>query len=242
MVDFGECIKKPFSDMKTLLVGMIIGAIPIVNILLSGFILKVAEDTTKGKNKLRSWAAGDILDYIVKAILAAIVGIVYFIIPIILIFLGIGSALFAILGTLLPSMDPNALGSGTPPAVDPMTIVSALLNGASAGAPLIIIGIILAIIAALILPMAIMKWLKSGSLAAAFNVPAVIKNCLTGKYIIALIVGAILAIIIGAILSAIGMVLLLIPIVGFILMALVSGLSSYIVGVMYYSMLAQTVD
>ena len=50
MVDYVEAIKKPFSDLKTLAIGTILSAIPLVNLLASGFALKVAEDTIKGKS------------------------------------------------------------------------------------------------------------------------------------------------------------------------------------------------
>ncbi len=42
MVDIVGGIKKPFSDIKTLIISTIIGAIPIVNFLLFGYALKTA--------------------------------------------------------------------------------------------------------------------------------------------------------------------------------------------------------
>lgn len=56
MVDYIENIKKPFSDVKTLIIGIILSIIPIVNLLVSGYVLKVAEDSIKGKKGLREFA------------------------------------------------------------------------------------------------------------------------------------------------------------------------------------------
>jgi hypothetical protein len=80
MVNYTEAMKKPFSDLKTLGIGSIIGAIPIVNMLISGYGAKTAEDVMGKKNKLRAWAVGDVMDYIIKLIMMIIIQIVYMIV------------------------------------------------------------------------------------------------------------------------------------------------------------------
>ena len=226
MVDYMAAIKKPFSDMKTLGIGTVLGAIPLVNILVSGYILKVAEDTIKKKNALRKWAIDDVIDYIVKAIMAIIISVVYMIIPLILIGFGIGGAVMAALASL---------------TTDPTQIGVTVMNSLAAGAPLIILGALLAIIATLLLPMAMMKWLKAGKLGAAFNIITVIKNALTKDYIITLIVIFIYAIVLALIIGVISIILAFIPVIGWILVMLLSGLMSFAIGVTAYTALAQTV-
>jgi hypothetical protein len=229
MVDFMGAIKKPFSDMKTLGIGTILGAIPGVNLLVVGYALKVAEDTTKGDTKLRAWAVGDIIDYIIKVILMLIIEIVYYIIPVILVAVGIGGAIMTLI---------TSLSSGI---TNPTILMQTVMASLATGAPLIIIGVILGIIAAIMMPMALMKWIKSGSVLAAFNVIAVIKNVLTVDYILALIVSIVYIMVLCIAAIIIELILGMIPIIGFILILLVNGLLIFLISTTMYSIIAQTV-
>lgn len=234
MVDFGNAIKKPFSDILTLVIGAILAAIPIVNLLVGGYTIKVAEDTIKGKKELRKWALKDIPDYIVKVILTIVVGLVYMIIPVILLVVGIGGAIL----TALPQLA-SMMSGGTATSTQFIEMITTSLI---AGAPLIIAGVILAIIAAILLPMAIMKWLKTGKYGSAFNIVAVVKNVLTGKYWAVLIVGGIYTLVIMAILGIIGGLFLIVPVAGWIIGAVIIGAGTFITDVTMYTLLAQTVD
>lgn len=224
MVDYLENIKKPFSDIKTLIIGTILALIPIVNLLVSGYALKVAEDTIKGKNALREFAVNDIVDYIIKVILSVVIGIVYMIIPLVLIGIGIGGAFLSALSNPAALSDPSAL----------MTTFAGALG---AGGIFIAIGGLLGVIAALILPMAMVKWLKAGSLGAAFNIGDVVKSALTSKYIITLIVALIYSLVAGAVAAALAGLLAITVILPFIIL----GLANFITSVSVMSMYAQTV-
>jgi hypothetical protein len=225
-MDIMTAFKKPFSNPKTLVIGAIIGMIPIVDILLCGFILKVAEDSVKGNQALRSWAGGDVVDYIVKAIMAIIVGIVYMIIPLIIIGVGLGAAIMGIISA--------AMG-------DPANMTSAIMGSLMVGGPFLLVGGILAFIAEILLPMAILRWLKSGSLGAAFGVGGVVKNVLTADYIIGLIVCAVYAVILMIVAGILGLIFAFIPVVGWILSLFVMAAVMFSVGVAGASILAQTV-
>jgi len=50
MVDYGEAIKRPFSDVKKLLIGIVIQLIPIVNFMAIGYQLKCANAMEKSLN------------------------------------------------------------------------------------------------------------------------------------------------------------------------------------------------
>ena len=69
MVNYVEAMKKPFSDLKTLGIGAVIGAIPLVNLLISGYAVKTAQDVMSKKNKLRAWNIADLGEYITKVIM-----------------------------------------------------------------------------------------------------------------------------------------------------------------------------
>jgi len=55
MVEFIESLKRPFSNWKALLLGIAIGALPVVNLLLIGFALGEAERVLLGWKKPMKW-------------------------------------------------------------------------------------------------------------------------------------------------------------------------------------------
>jgi hypothetical protein len=229
MVNYIDAIKKPFSDLKTLGIGAIVGAIPIVSLLNAGYGLKTAEDVMSKKNKLRAWSLSDLGEYIIKVIMMIIITIVYMIVPVIVIAVGVGAAI----ATALP-----AILSG---AGDMTAVVSAIMPSLMVGGPIILIGALLALIAAFLLPMATMKWLKKGKIGAAFSIGSVVKNALTIDYIVSLIVIFVYAIILSLVAGLISGILGLIPIIGFILSLIIMGGVSFALGVTEYTILAQVV-
>ena len=229
MVDIMNAIKKPFSDMKTMGIGLIIGAIPVVNILVQGYALKVAKETIGGNKSSIPFAVGDLVEYILNIIKSMVIGIVYMIIPLIVLGIGLVSTLTALLSNA------NALS-------DPNVTASLLMTNLSAGAPILIIGGLLALIAALILPMAMMKWLKADSIKAAFGVVDVIKNALSVNYLIAIVVSVVYSMILVIVLGIVAGLLGLVPAVGFILVMLVMGLIAFTTQVTTMSLFADTVN
>lgn len=229
MVDFVEAIKKPFSDLKTLGIGSIIGAIPLVNLLVTGYGAKTAEDVMGKKNKLRAWKVADLGEYIIKLIMMIIIQIAYMIIPGIIIAIGFGSALMAALPTIMAN--PGDLNA----------IANSILPSLMVGGPIILVGGILLLIAAFLLPMAIMKWLKKGKIGAAFGLGSILKNALTLDYIVALIVIFVYAMILVMVAGIIAGVLGLIPVLGAILSMVVMGGVTFALTTTQYTILAQIV-
>lgn len=229
MVDYIEAIKKPFSDLKTLGIGAILGAIPLANLLNSGYALKTAENVMSKKNKLRVWKLDDLGDYIVKVIMAIIITLAYMIIPLIIMGIGLGAALVTALPIIL---------SGT---TDATTLMNAIWPSLMVGGPIILIGGILALIAMFLLPIATLKWIKKSKLSAAFAIGSVLKNALTLDYIIAIIVITVYVFVILIITGIIGGILGFIPIIGWILNMLIMGGTSFAILVTEYTILAQIV-
>lgn len=218
MVEYIEAIKKPFADLKTFAIGSVLGAIPLANLVVSGYGLKTAEDVMNKKNKLRKWSFDDLGEYVIKIIKYFIISFAYMLIPGIILVVGIGGALFA--GIANYAANPEAIGQA---------IMSSLL----VGAPILLLGAILMAVACFLLPMAIMKWLKSGSLKSAIGLGAIVKNSLTADYIISLAV-----IIVYAILLMIPVAILaVIPLIGI----LAAGAYAFCMSVTSYTILAQTV-
>ena len=196
-----ENIGKSFDFAKTRLVGhwldwiilIILCIIPIIGwALLMGFTVRVYRG---GEAKLGEW-----IKMLIDGILVWIISIVYSIVPMIVLFIFGGAAVFA--GLLNPTtmMDPNA--------------VSAAMAGVS------IIGLIIFLIVVLIFgimsSMAIVRFAKEESFGAAFQFGEIFK--IIGKigwihYILSIIVLAIIFAVIGFICG-----LLMIVLIGFILM------------------------
>ncbi len=221
MVNFGNAITKPFTDTKSLGIGIILGAIPFVNALtVNGFGMNCAKHADK--KSLPNWE--NIVDHIIKSILAIIVSIIYMIPAIIV---GI-----IVIGTLIASIMPLISG-GT---VDLNTIINSMIGTGIVG---FAICAILALIAVFLLPLALTRYVIKGGFGDAFALGKIIKRALTGEYIIAWIVYLIYAFIVSAVLSFIGGMLLIVPVIGFVIAMLFSGLAMYMMSVTGFTIFGQ---
>lgn len=233
MVDFGTAIKRPFQDIKTLIIGIILGAIPIVNILtIPGFALRNAKKSLEGDDSLLSWS--NFGDTIVKSILVILIQVIYFL-PVMLLFAILLGAYIYTFVTMFSSSTMGATGYATlfPLATIPSDAgYSQFAQTLSAMFGMIlIVGLILLFIV-FILPMAIMHWLKEDNFGAAFRLGSIIKKSFTGPYIIAWIFTIIIVIIFGIIAFILGFI----PVIGGLIG---SALLLYTVTVSQYTLFAQ---
>lgn len=229
MVNYAEAIKKPFSNLKTLGIGAVISAVPLVNLLTNGYALKTAEDVIGKKNKLRDWKLDDIGEYVIKAVLLIVLSLAYLIIPLIIIGIGFGAAVLNMLPAII-----NGTG-------DVNSVMNTLIPSLMVGGPIILIGLLLAIIAVFLLPMATMKWLKKKEFSAALNIGSVVKNALTLDYILSLIVIFVYAVILAFVAGILNVALAMIPVIGVLLGLIVTGGITFAISVTEYTILAQVV-
>ena len=213
MVDFAAAIKRPFEDIKTLIIGWIIGIIPIVNLYITGYALNNAKKSLANDDKLAP-IEEDIGGNIVKLIVAFIVSIIYMIPALILLFLGLGAAFT----TMLTGGD-----------------ISSIMATVLSGGIFLILAALFGLLAAFFIPMAILKYLADGNFGAAFAFGDIFKKAFTGTYIIAWIVALVWTWIVGAVLGAIGAALMTFS--PFLVM-ITNGLTLYIVAVSAYTMYA----
>lgn len=158
MVNYSEAIKRPFSDIKKLLIGIIIQLIPIVNFLAMGYQLKCAKLAMKKNYKLPEWT--DWGDLFVKGLLAVIISLI-FLIPVLIISVVIGgAAIFQLLSA---------------PAEVAVT--------GAAGTTLIIV-VLLSVIVSYFLPAAVISFIDKNKFSAAFNCPVIFKKVFTGSYFV----------------------------------------------------------
>jgi len=229
MVDYGLAIKKPFANIKNFAIGVIIALIagvagiiiPVVGWLVGlvlwfiilGYILQSSGvGKVKADTELPEWT--DWVGYLKTGILATIANIVYMIPALIVFAIGIGAALASIV--------PVIMAGGTPD----MTALAGVLG---ASVSFILIGVILALVAVYMLPMALLNYVKSGTFGDAFAFSAVKKKAFTGTYFVAWLLGGILTMVIVVIIN---LVLFFLPFLNAALAAII-GLT------VYYSIMGQ---
>jgi len=191
-------------------VGIVVGAVPLVNLLVAGFGLEAANKTLNNDNSLPNWS--NIADILVKAIMSLVVGFVY----------------------MIPAMVVLAVGGGSMA----MQIMSGDMSGLLAGGAIMLLGLLLAVIAGILVPMALLHYLKGG-LGKAFSIGSILKKCLTAKYLITVVVAIVYNIVLMAVAGVIGGALLLVPVIGFIVVFVVNGAVLYLGTVASYTMFAQ---
>lgn len=85
-MNIGAAISKPFSNIVNLIIGLVLFAIPLINILtIPGYLLRVAKRTMAKDNKLPGF--DNFVELVVDSIKVLVVGIVYGIIGMIIFFI-----------------------------------------------------------------------------------------------------------------------------------------------------------
>ena len=194
-----EYAKKLFSDMGRLVILIILDIIPIINLIVVGYMVRVIRETPsvdsppKLENYDNMWIDG---------LKIAIASLIYMIIPVILIILGVMS-LFA--GFMMPGQGPGFQQI-------PFWFIPAGLGAVFFG-----IGLIFAFLVAIILAMAIVHMIKTDNFGKAFAISeilGIIGKIGWGSYIVWLIVIFIFAVIVGAIGA--------IPVIGWLISLVIS--------------------
>ena len=226
MVNYEEALKKPFTDLGKLIIGVIVSIIPIVNWIAQGFILESSGlGKNKPSNKMPEWK--DLGDYFVKGFLSYVIIFIYAIPAIIVFGIAIGYAVGSFIPILVGVMPEGLMSSimaGQLPSEEIRQLVSQhwmlALPTLITVAPLILLGLVLLLAACYLSPIAILNYIKNKRFGKAFDFNFVISKAFTGKYFITwLIVG-----IIAAILKA---VLYFIPWIGMAIAFFVSGVIAY---------------
>ena len=76
-MEFSTALKRPFSDLKTFIIGSALSILPIINFFAFGYILEAAKLTLKKKNTLPEWNNWGNL--FVKGLLSVLIGFIYMI-------------------------------------------------------------------------------------------------------------------------------------------------------------------
>ena len=128
-MNIGAAIGKPFGNIKTLIIGLILMIIPIINILtIPGYLIRVANRTMNNDNTLPSF--GNFGELIVDSIKYIVISIVMMIPAMIVLFIALGSIIIGAISA--------AAMSGSAEAVQEqlMTVILGGFAAASAFIPI----------------------------------------------------------------------------------------------------------
>jgi len=230
MVNYEEEIKKPFTDVKNLIIGIVLSLIPIVNFtIVTGFTIECSGlGKMKPSKKMPEWKDWTYL--FITGLTALVIRIIYMIPAIAVILIGLGLAAGDIAGAILGmTMTPEVMSQlGTSEAASQQIgqIIGSnwylLLPVILKVAPILILGFILAAAAAFLTPMAVLNYVKNRKFSAAFELGKVLKKSLTGQYVLAWLAVLVLGAVLGTILS-------FIPILG-------PAIATFVVGVISFSL------
>jgi len=228
MVNYGEAIKKPFTDLVKLLIGIVLSLIPIVHWFAKGFILESSGlGKTKRSSKMPEWKNWG--NFFIKGLVSDIIMLIYMIPAIIVFVVGAGLTILSLIATFFgTAIPPEMLTGETSPEVMEQMISQnwvLALPALISALPIVLLAVILALIAFYIAPIAILSYVKSNKFSEAFSLGSVFKKAFTGQYFVVWLVVLIITAIVGFILS-------FIPIIG-------AAVTAFIMGVMAYSLYGQ---
>jgi len=195
MVDYTDAIKRPFSDFKKLLLGLVFSIIPIVNFISLGYQLECSKNINKN---LPEWKEYGML--FVRGLSAIIIWIIYSIPVMVIFFLIAGDALLS----LANLSDFN----------NEVFLADLLKNVGLGLIAIVIVGIIIAYIGYY----AIINYARNYRFKDAFDFSNIFLHAFTKEYFFGWIIGGIYSMILGIIGS-------LIPFIGPGIAGFISGVT-----------------
>lgn len=232
MVDYVEALKRPFLDIQKFLIGSVLGIIPLVNFIVTGYSLVCTgfTEVKVEKDTLPEWE--NYGNLFMKGLVVALIGF--------LLFLPVGLVLFGAYGTVVMSPVTSTLLGGVSPS-DLNKLISGEITETQienwfaqnwvqlvplflSATPFLILGAVLALLASYVMPVIILGWLKEGRVTGGFNWD-IVKKAATLDYFVNWIGVRILAVVLGALVGWI-------PLIG-------TGISMYVIGVFSFTVFAE---
>jgi hypothetical protein len=227
MVNYENSIKKPFTDLSKLIIGLVISVIPIVNWISTGYVLESSGlGKTKASKNMPEWK--NVGNLFIKGLTSFIIGFVYAIPATIVFVVGAGftasSIMNSYVGTVIPQemLSSVIAGESSPELIGQLVSQNwyLILPTLATLAPVLLIGGALMILAKYMAPIAILNYLKNNRFSEALDIGTVSRKAFTMKYFTTWVIAAIVTIIATALLS-------LIPLIGAPMALFVSGVMTY---------------
>ncbi|MFH1229570.1 MAG: DUF4013 domain-containing protein [Candidatus Aenigmatarchaeota archaeon] len=204
MINYEEALKKPFSDLGKLIVGIILSIFPIVNWVALGFSIECSGvGKNKPSSKMPEWK--DLWNYFVKGLTSTVITFVYMIPALAVFSVAIGFAVGSILSVLVGQGLLSSLSTQSGEEI--ANIISqnwaSILPTLLTATPIVFIGLVLLLIALYLSPIGVLSYLKNKNIGKAFDIGAVAKKAFTGKYMVVWILVALIDGILSSVLSSI---------------------------------------
>lgn len=234
-IDYVEALKRPFQDTKNLIIGTLLGIIPLINFTVIGYTLTstgLSKDH-QDKETLPEWS--DYVELFMKGLKSVLIGISFFLPAALVIFATVGSvilspALSMILGGIpVDSWDDLAEGNFSDIEMQSWLaqnweeFIPLITNAA----PFIILGVVLGFVAFYLMPAALLGWLKEDRLTAAYSIDN-LKKAISLDYLVNWLI-------VGYLIGLINSLLQWLPIIG-------AGITMYVGGVFSYMVFAQVYE
>jgi len=218
MVNYQEAFEKPFSDIKKLLIGILLSIVPIISFFAKGFILESSgAGKTKPGKKMPEWRSFGKL--FLKGLAMFAITIIYFIPAVVVFIFGAGTAILNVLSAIPIEEITEA---GTEKAMNDVILpaIQAALPSLTTIIPMIVLSLVLALLSSYIIPMAAISYLKDNNFASSLKLKRIFKKSFTGKYFVVWIVMVLVSMILTSLLN-------IIPIVGLPAASFIAGIISY---------------
>ncbi|KHO45387.1 MAG: hypothetical protein QS98_C0011G0082 [archaeon GW2011_AR3] len=227
MVDFAKAIKKPFTNWKAFIIGVLLSLIPIVKWFTKGYILESSGvGKVKASAKLQEWENWG--EMFVKGLASTVITVIYML-PALIIAM-IGSATFLVslfrtyVGTIVPidMVKEFAAGGGDAAALEAILRQNwyQAVPAVMAFAPILLLAFLFALLAWYMLPMAVLNYVATNKFGSAFQFRKVLGMAFSGDYFLTWIIVLICSAIIAALLN-------LVLFIGLAVMFFVVGVFSY---------------
>lgn len=209
MVNYEESVAKPFTDIKNLVIGIILSLIPIVNItVVTGYFLEASGlGRSRPSRRLPAWE--EYVELFKKGLVALAIAIVYMIPAVVVASVGIGLALSqmgqVLMSTVLTQDLMTQLQMGYVDNAQIQQVFSdtwyLMLPEILGLAPIFIVAFLLALLASYAIPVATLCYLSRKSIGSAFDFGAVLRRIMDGRYLTAWLIALVLSLIVGGIFS-----------------------------------------
>ena len=235
--DFLRAVKRPFLEFNKLGIGVVLLIIPLVNIitgfLVKGYRLESARTALNKKFEMPKWENFGSL--FIKGFLSWVIWIIYMIPAIVLILIAVGPTLY----NIVIQYGLNQ-GLSLNNQLSDQLIQNTLLQNL-AMIPLFIIGLLMALLAAYLIPIATMRYMEKYRFSNAFSLGIVFKKAFTVKYFIALIAVLVYSIVISLASGGLnyGFAVLNIQFVTLIIGLIISGLATFMVMITSYTIFGE---
>lgn len=179
-MDYQSAFRRPFLDIKKLVIGILLSILPIVNFISIGYVLEAARMTLQKKKDLPGW--NNWKDLFIHGIVVFLIGVIYMIPTLILGLLAVGGGLLK------------------------WAITNSILESLETGGPLLIAAGLILLVATYISPMSMILYAKNWKFKEAFKFSEIFKKILTGKYLVVWILSMVVSVVAMGILAIIPLV------------------------------------